>query len=441
MRRVPALPILLLLALAACRPSERRPAGQPAPTDTLAAYISLNLPEDTLYDKVLGLLLGTAIGDAMGAPTEMWSRDMIQAEFGHVDGLDSMIREPSPEGTWEYNLQAGGTTDDTRWKAITIDFLTGETGEAQPRPRTLDPAGYARLLISRYTRELESLRDAPPETEPVEAGLRRAQWLAEWVKVARPYAARDLDGYADAMNRFYGGEMVCGGMLFAPVIGGAYPGNPEWAYLQAYRTNIYDIGYGKDIAALTAAMTAAAMHPQATPDSLKAVHRDVDPLGYFKARLTARSAYFFYRSALWITHEARKIETGEAAPPVRLALPRNTPEARLRYAQWSHAYGQLDEQLQRLPFHPGEIYLIALTGMLMCDFDFAQSLQFIINYGRDNDTVGAVAGAILGALHGASKLPPDQVQQALRANRELGFDLEAMARRMTESILRGDAQL
>ncbi len=35
-----------------------------------------------LYDRVLGSLVGSAIGDAMGAPTEMWSRDQIQAEYG-----------------------------------------------------------------------------------------------------------------------------------------------------------------------------------------------------------------------------------------------------------------------------------------------------------------------------------------------------------------------
>jgi ADP-ribosylglycohydrolase len=59
----------------------------------------LEMTEADIYDKVLGVLVGSGIGDSMGAPTEMWSREAIQLEYGLVDRLDSMIREPSPEGT------------------------------------------------------------------------------------------------------------------------------------------------------------------------------------------------------------------------------------------------------------------------------------------------------------------------------------------------------
>ena len=32
------------------------------------------LTRDMVYEKVLGMLVGSAIGDALGAPTEMWPR-------------------------------------------------------------------------------------------------------------------------------------------------------------------------------------------------------------------------------------------------------------------------------------------------------------------------------------------------------------------------------
>ena len=76
-----------------------------------------------LYDKVLGCCWVRAIGDAMGAPTEMWSRRDIMVGYGVVNRLDTMVRAPSAEGTWAYNLPAGGTTDDTRWKKLTAEFL------------------------------------------------------------------------------------------------------------------------------------------------------------------------------------------------------------------------------------------------------------------------------------------------------------------------------
>ena len=60
----------------------------------------------------------------MGAPTEMWNRFDMQVEFGHIDGLDSMVREPSAEGIWDFNMPAGSTTDDTRWKALMVSAVT-----------------------------------------------------------------------------------------------------------------------------------------------------------------------------------------------------------------------------------------------------------------------------------------------------------------------------
>ncbi len=36
---------------------------------------------ETYYDRVLGGLVGSAIGDAMGASTEMWYRKDIQLEI------------------------------------------------------------------------------------------------------------------------------------------------------------------------------------------------------------------------------------------------------------------------------------------------------------------------------------------------------------------------
>ena len=61
-------------------------------------------------------------------------------------------------------------------------------------------------------------------------------------------------------------------------------------------------------------------------------------------------------------------------------------------------------------------------------------MQFIINYGRDNDTVGAVAGMILGAKDGYSGLPLALRKEVLRVNKEsMGIDLEELAREMSDN--------
>ena len=74
-----------------------------------------------------------------------------------------------------------------------------------------------------------------------------------------------------------------------------------------------------------------------------------------------------------------------------------------------------------------------MTALQFGEGDFEKTMQFIINYGRDNDTVAAVAGMILGAKDGYSDLPVALRTEALRVNKEnMGIDLEALARELSE---------
>lgn len=385
-----------------------------------------------LHDKLLGSLLGSAAGDAMGAPTEMWSREAIQAEYGHVDSLDDMVREPSAEGTWRMNLPKGGTTDDTRWKKLVVAVFTGNQSE--------NPAiAMAKAIIAEHDAAIGRMNDGNTlDSEYYADQLRQAQWLSEWVKVARPYVAGDRERYDEALHKFYGGEMVCAGMIYAPAVGLRYPGDPMKAYEAAYETDIYDIGYARDMAGLMAAMVAAAADAAATPDSILAVIRSVDPKGYFSSRLVSRTAYKLYQTALFINKQAREVDVDqffEDKPKVQLQLPLDSLAQRQKYASWSTAYELLDENLRRMPFHPDEIWLVTLTGMLITDFELQPCLEFIVNYGRDNDTSAAMAGAILGALHGAEAMPASWRKDILAVSAELDLDFLEMADQLVEVML------
>ncbi|MEO0469887.1 MAG: ADP-ribosylglycohydrolase family protein [Bacteroidota bacterium] len=421
-----------------CQPAAPANPSTPVMTPSSSAVPRPSrLSPAQLYDKVLGALVGSAIGDAMGAPTEMWNRFNMQVEYGHIDSLDDLVREPSAEGTWGMNLPAGSTTDDTRWKVLMIDFLTGDKEQAGPRPSQLSATAFTGHIQQRYERGLQELRQLDAfALDPYEDQMRKIAWLKEWALVAKPYQEGEIDGYSDALNKFYGGEMVCAGMLFSPLVGAAYPGDPAWAYEQSFNIDVFDIGYAKDIAGLSAAMVSAAMSDTASQDSILRVMREVDPKGYFNSRLVGRTSYKLFQEARYIVHEAREAKAEDIVqnPPVKLALPLETSDDSIRYARISRAYQLLDEKLMRYPFHPAEIHLVNVTAMMLCDFDFRTSLAFVINYGRDNDTTAAVTGSILGALHGFEALPEDLRTTVLTANRELGFDLETLAQRLTQSI-------
>jgi hypothetical protein len=429
----------MLTCITGCLEPEKKKSGlmEIKPVEpVLSSLPFVRMERDNLYDKVLGALVGSAIGDAMGAPTEMWSRADIRLEYGFVDSLDRMVREPTPEGTWEYNLPAGGTTDDTRWKIFMSGYILDNTADFY-RVRGPDPQSFARFVTDQYTSELEAIREISGfEPGPYEHQMRRVGWLQEFAMVARAYMQKDMEAYRRAVNKFYGGDIACPGLLYSPVIGILYPGAPDLAYQAGYQFSIFDIGYAMDITALTTAMVAEAMAPEASREKILRVLTDVDPQQYFKSRLLGRITYRIYREALFISNEAKKTISLQGMDPSLKAGISDT----IYLAQLQRAFELLDERNQDVPFHAGEIHLINLTALIFTDFNFRKAMEFIINYGRDNDTVAAITGAILGGFHGYQALPEDLRSTVLRTNRDvLGIDLEEIAGRFTDEMIKNNA--
>jgi len=419
-----------MLSVILCCYTHNSPAQNNAATKrVLPGTDKVSMSQEVLEDKVLGMLLGSAIGDAMGAPTEMWSRENILIDYGYVSNLDTMVREPSAEGTWDFNLPAGGTTDDTRWKKLAAEYLL-----TQNPGQSLNPDAFGRLIISRYEQGLTALQNTRGfEPEPYEVNLRKLAWLQEWALVAKPFVENDLQAYAYAQSQFYGGEMTCAGMLYTPVVGAFYPAAPEIAYQEAYRISLFDLGYARDISGLTAAMVSAAMHPEATPASVINVVRDVDPQNYFKSRLVGRSAYRMLKEARAIVFQANQLSMQDIDKE-RTFLPNGYTDT-LRMARILKAYELLDARNQDMPFHAGEIHLVNLTALLFCNFDFVETLAFVVNFGRDNDTTAAVTGAMLGAYWGAEKLPGEMVRQVLATNEAvLETDLRTLSHQLADRI-------
>ncbi|MFC2124215.1 ADP-ribosylglycohydrolase family protein [Bacteroidota bacterium] len=430
---------LLIFIISSCNnPVERKDIIMEVSEDNemISSTPFVEMSREKLYDKILGSLVGSAIGDAMGAPTEMWPRHNIRVEYGWVDRLDDMVREASPEGIWDVNLEAGGTTDDTRWHVFLGNYIANNVSEFYSTNGP-DPYNFAQYVVDQYKVELESLKDIDSfSPAPFENQMMRIAWLQEFAIVAKPYAEKDIDGYRNAVNKFYGGEMACPGLLYSPVIGLPYPGAPKLAYESAYLFSIFDIGFTRDISSLTAAMVAAAMPEDSSPEKILAVLSEIDPQYYFKSRLLGRMTYGMYRNAQYIVDEAKKVKSADEVD-VKIVADQYDP----RYlAQLQKAYDMLDERNQDVPFHSGEIHLINLTALLFTDFDFRKAMEFIINYGRDNDTVAAVTGAILGAYYGYEKLPEDLKAPIFKINKEkLGIDLELLANQLTDRIIENKA--
>ena len=422
--------LLLVWLLAACNTQQEADLANDLPTvdlpmPTNPGYLldSLQLDSASYYDRVLGALVGSAIGDAMGASTEMWHREEIRKQYGYIRGLTPTIRPRSPEGTWRHNLMPGATTDDTRWKYLTVKYLQENEGKLGPEP-------FVDFILAYYDQLMGDLQSPNGILHPDSLGdkLQRVDWITEWVRVGLAYK-KGGDAFDRARDRFYGGEMSCAGQLYTPLFGLVAP-TPDSAYRLAYRHAIFDLGYARDISALVSAMTHVALRTD-NVDSLLNVAVFVDPHQYTDSRLIGRIAYGVADGARKAVRNVRDLPGRTPIPlPDSLALrvPRNYPGTTREWWQQDQVYRYLQRNQRAIAFHAAEIWEILVAGIAFGEGDFRRSIEFIVNYGRDNDTVAAVAGTILGARVGYSGLPIELREEIIRVNREqLGIDLVELA--------------
>ncbi len=423
------LGMVLFALLFSCK-EERRGLHIPEPRKPGYAMDTLNLSREAYYDKVLGALVGSAIGDAMGASTEMWHRKDIQRKYGYIRGLTPATRVQSPEGTWEHNLAAGATTDDTRWKYLMVNYLVTYRNN-------MNPGNFSTFLTDYYQSLASDLEDKEIliHSDSLEGKIERIDWIKEWARVAMAYQ-EGTDEYLDAQHRFYGGEMSCAGMLYSPMFGLVTP-NPESAYALAYKHTLFDLGYARDISALVAALTNTAMHTK-NMDSILNTAVFVDPMRYQDSRLVGRIAVDIWDSArksVWLSREVEVADSVDLQDSLGIRMPQGFNGTITDWVQQEFIYSLLEKDERAIPFHAGEIWQIVSTALEFGRGDFTKTMQFIVNYGRDNDTVAAVAGMILGAKDGFAGLPENLRDEVLMVNKEqMGIDLEDMATRLVNEL-------
>ncbi|MDP5062728.1 MAG: ADP-ribosylglycohydrolase family protein, partial [Maribacter sp.] len=399
----------------------------PSPTSGNYLENEIQLADPVYYDKVLGALVGSAIGDAMGASTEMWHRKDIQLSYGYINGLTPALREQSPEGTWGHNLLDGATTDDTRWKSLMVHYF-------KANKNNINPENFTDFIIEYYNTLTNALanKDIQISTDALDTQIEKIDWIKEWARVALAFK-KDNSTYQQAQNRFYGGEMSCAGQLYSPMVG-LISKSPAEAYQQAYDLSLFDIGYAKDITALVSTMTFMATRTESI-DSIMNVANFVDPIGYADSRLVGRIP----TAILMSSHKNVKrinelvLDSVLLNDTLTFKVPKGFKSSKPDWIRQEMVYRLLEKDERSISFHSAEIWQILVTALEYGRGDFEKTMQFIVNYGRDNDTVATIAGMVLGAKLGYKALPPHLSETIIKVNREnMGIDLEVLAREMSQ---------
>jgi ADP-ribosylglycohydrolase len=145
-----------------------------------------------LTDRFIGSIVGFAIGDALGMPTQFLTRDQIRRYYGKT--VTGFLR--AHPGHASDSLPQGSYTDDTQMMLAAAECLI--------ECRAMEPARQAEALLSWYV-------DAAPHRTPMRANMRACKHLS----AGRPWTKSGV---------FSGG---CGAAVRMPPIGLFFHRCPE----------------------------------------------------------------------------------------------------------------------------------------------------------------------------------------------------------------------
>ena len=310
-------------------------------------------PDDRLFDKMYGCIVGGTIGDAIGGPTEMMHYQTIERLYGRVTDLIDY----GPACLYGHaGWPAGHWTDDSIVKLILCDAIIRCQGRI-----TAEDWGDS-------WREMLNPRDV--YVSPINAYFRL---------VNDRIPARDVGR----------GNMQANGtaMCIAP-LGAINACDPFQAAYDTFEVgSLLHSGLAREAGAAIAAAVAEAFKITATPGSI----------------LDAATAYLTPRSGAAETLE----------PMFALARSVDSPRAFtvqfyeqfVRPVPYRPLHTDLVPEGYIETVDPLETVGAALGLFYVCGGDPEQTLVDTANFGHDCDSLGSINGAVAGAYAGAAAMP------------------------------------
>lgn len=370
-------------------------------------------------EKVLGLLMGSAIGDALGGPIEFQSAEDVSEMVAHCRGWDDdrqLIEidldrfaeslqlhsyktfRPLPEayGQWQSNAEAGTVTDDTRHKLILIDALrlAVKSGELPVSHRDLAKAylefPQQKAIVSR-----------PRYKQLCDESLREYWKSARWV-----LGSRDTN-IAAPPDRIWAGIPTCCGQMTLPPLAAIYPGQPTEAYRASYALSFFDTGAAKDInSALVAGLSIALLQSPPTNSSDRRqvwsavieTMKATDPYRYSEIPFVERP------TTKWLSFAEQAVRRAERRPKVLYEILEQ--QGQVKYYWESHF-----------------ILALVFSAIEFCDFDPLAAMALILDFGHDTDSGAQLLGAFAGAIYGPD-LFSRELQQPVISRLDADYDVD-----------------
>ena len=315
---------------------------------------------DPRFSRAYGALAGLALGDALGMPTQAMSPEQIRAVYGRITGLvDGDASQPYAPG-----MPAGSVTDDTEQALLVASLLVRGRGSSSGRV-ALDAGEFAHALLAWEDSMIErgSLDLLGPSTK---AALERVRAGEDPLSVG---GAGTTNGAAMRVTPIGIAISTADPEAFADAV---------WSSCQVTHAT----RQGFQSAALVVA----------------AVSMGID---------TPRSAASDMTALLWkaVTYVDSLPERGAWTPdPDVVAATRRAMQLVANPASSS-----LECLVEQVGTSVASAQAIPMAFALLARDPSPQALLDAANLGGDTDTIGAIAGAILGAALGVEVLPTDSL--------------------------------
>lgn len=358
---------------------------------------------NSLRGRVRAMLHGIALGDALGAPVEKLSAADIRTRYGRVTSLEARWHKMDlPPEQRNYRVRGSGiVTDDTLMTLALMDIYAEEK-------RHLDAWDMADGMVRQIAWTPRWIPEMQREANLIDRLFYPEKWIFQRHQLAN----------CDPRQGGIGNMVNCGAAMYIAPVGVVNACDPRAAYDEAIAFAAgHQESYGLEAAGVFAAAVAAAFVPGTNIDRIVQTVLGLAKDGTRNAIADIAEA----AQKLKGRDHAEVVAAFHAAIAPYSPMGDDVNHTKARAGRLTAAYqpsrlGAIEE----LP--------LALGFALINDGAFRTSIEDGINSGRDTDSIGVMAGAILGALHGESVIDADDRATLDSANR---FDLTAAADRFT----------
>lgn len=345
-----------------------------------------------LESKVLGSLVGASAGDAMGATTELRTIEQIKADF---DGWVTSFIAP-PQDTFGRCNDAGMVTDDFTQGKFILEAVLDNNGEVSDEAlrnafrRWMDHPFYPNFTGPTTRASMQRIFN---DTRPSLQGDAEAGEPKQDVVLVN-------NGNASATN---GAAMKAWSAALLSLKAPDDLVATTYNIAQFTHNNVISVS---GACAVSSAVNAALSEGVTLEEVLAVAVRGADQ-GYDYAA----------------QHGAMMMAGPSVARRIELAI-----QIGQKHDSWETAVVELADLIGS-GLHASEAVPAVFGILACCGNEPEQAIWAAVNIGNDTDTVAAMVGSIVGALHGVEALPSDYLPVINESNE---FDLGELAARILQ---------